>query len=197
MPRREDGTHADPGADPTKAAAYAAGKVGGSNRWLLTIPGALVLLAGLLALATPFVASVTAAFLFGAILLASGGVGLVAAATRNSGWDMAGTLALALLAVVAGLAMLLQPTAGILALSTLIGAYLAASGVLRLYHGLRNRGRSGAGWMIAGGVLSVLLAALLWFGFPYSAAWLPGVVLGIDLIVWGALLIGLAARTAT
>ena len=91
--------------------------------------------------------------------------------------------------------MLAEPVAGILALTSLVIAYIGASGVLRLYYGFRDRGDGGIR-MIATGILSVAIALLLWFGYSLNAALLPGVLLGIDLILWGALLLafGLAAR---
>ena len=47
---------------------------------------------------------------------------------------------------------------------------------------------------VALGSISVLLAVMLWFGLPFSATWVLGVLLGVDLAVWGALMIALAVR---
>ena len=46
--------------------------------------------------------------------------------------------------------------------------------------------------MIASGVLSLGLAVLLWFSLPGAALWLPGLLLAVDLILYGTLLIALA-----
>lgn len=184
---------AAPGAAPdeegsdTARAGEAVGRLVAGNSWVLRVTGAVSILAGILAIAVPFLASITAAILVGGLLVGSGAVGLVSA-FRREGWHVAAAFALSLVSVVAGLLMLFQPIAGILALTTLVIAYLGASGILRIWYGARQRD-DGGGWMIATGALSIVLALLLWFGFPFNAVWVPGLLLGIDLILWGALLL--------
>ncbi|MFW5642072.1 MAG: HdeD family acid-resistance protein, partial [Roseicyclus sp.] len=68
-----------------------------------------------------------------------------------------------------------------------------ASGLLRIWYGAKSLG-DGGGWMLALGVLSVVVALLLWFALPFSATWVLGVLLGVDLTIWGALMIALAVR---
>jgi len=196
MTNTSTGTHTERGeetgdreADP----AFRAGKAAAQNRWLLLVLGAVTVLAGVVALAMPFFASIAAALLVGWVLIASGVVGLFAAFRRNEGWHIAAAFALSLLAIVTGGLILVQPIAGILAITTLIIAYFAAAGILRIYYGAKSFG-DGGGWMVAAGALSLLLAILLWFGLPFNAAWVPGVLLGLDLILWGALLIAFGMR---
>jgi len=196
MANTSTGPHAEKGeatedreADP----AFRAGKAAAQNRWLLLVLGAVTVLAGVVALAMPFFASIAAALLVGWVLIASGVVGLFAAFRRNEGWHIAAAFALSLLAIVTGALILVQPIAGILAITTLIIAYFAAAGILRLYYGAKSYG-DGGGWMIASGALSLVLAILLWFGLPFNAAWVPGVLLGLDLILWGALQIAFGMR---
>jgi len=187
--KNDQGARAGREDDP----AFRAGKAAAQNRWLLLILGAVTVLAGIAALAMPFFASIAAALLLGWVLITSGVVGLFAAFRRNEGWHIAAAFALALLAIVTGALVLVQPIAGILAITTLIIAYFAAAGVLRLYYGAKSFG-DGGGWMVASGALSLLLAILLWFGLPFNAAWVPGVLLGLDLILWGALQIAFGMR---
>lgn len=184
----------DSSTDQTeRETAFRAGKSAAHNRWLLLIVGIVTLLAGVVALAMPFIASLTAAILAGWVLIVAGVFGLVTAFRRHDGWHVAAAFALALVSILGGILMLAQPLTGILALTTVLIAYFAASGVLRIWYGARALGEGG-GWMVATGALSFLLALLLWFGLPFSAAWVPGVFLGVDLIIWGALQIGLALR---
>lgn len=177
----------------TEADAFRAGRSAAHNRWLLVIVGAVSALAGLFAIGMPFLASLTAAYVTGGVLIVAGLVGLFTAFRRNDGWHIAAAFALAVLSVVVGVLILAQPIAGILALTTLVIAYFGASGILRIYYGTRMWG-DGGGWMLAVGVLSVAVAVLLWFGLPFNAAWVPGVLLGVDLIIWGAVLIGFAMQ---
>ncbi|HZX22426.1 MAG TPA: HdeD family acid-resistance protein, partial [Woeseiaceae bacterium] len=76
--------------------------------------------------------------------------------------------------------------------------FLVASGVLKLWFASRLQRTAGRGWMIAGGLLSVVLAALIGFGLPGSAMWVLGLFLGVDLIFYGITLLAIARipRTA-
>ncbi|MEL6644884.1 MAG: HdeD family acid-resistance protein [Pseudomonadota bacterium] len=190
------GHEADRGADAskeTKDAAFQAGKAVAHNRWLLLIVGTITVLAGVAAIAMPFLASLAAAVIVAWALILSGGVGLFTAFRRHDGWHIASSFALSVLSILGGILILSQPIAGLFALTTILIAFFAAAGILKIYYGVQSWG-DGGGWMVALGVVSVLFAALLWFEPPFNAAWLPGVVLAVDLILWGALQIALAIR---
>lgn len=181
-------------AQDTTAAAYAAGRFAVGNRWVLYLLGGISLLTGLLAIVLPLVGTLAAVLAVGVSLLVSGVLGGLAAFRERGGWQMASAFVLALLSLVAGVLMLAQPLLGIFALTTVFIAWLLVGGGWRLWAGLTGTGRRGAGWMIASGVLAIALAVLLWAGLPDNAAWVPGLVFGLDLLFWGALLIVLAAE---
>ena len=162
--------------------------------WVLWVMGGAAVLAGVLALFMPLVATLAATTLAAAMLLLSGTVGLFAAFRREGGGAIAAGIAISVLSVIGGLLMLFMPLAGILAISTLILAYLAFSGGMKLWYALRAGGEAmpGRGWMIASGALSLLLAAVLWFQLPEAALWLPGLFLAVDLLMYGAMMLALA-----
>jgi len=188
-PRANNPHNLSPGGEALEHTGGARKDANGSvQRWPLYVLGGVSVLAGVVAIGAPFIASLTAAFLAGGLLLGSGIVGLVATFQRRTGHHMAAGFAIAALSIVAGLLMIFQPVAGIVALTTLIIAFFAAAGVLRVWYGAKSLG-DGGGWMLATGLLSLTLAALLWFGLPFNAAWVPGVLLGVDLIFWGAMLL--------
>lgn len=184
--------HPEPSAREREA-AYDAGRRVGTSQWVLYAVGIVSILGGLIAIAMPFLGTLTAALVAGAALVASGLMGLFTAFRRHEGWHIAAAFALALLSIVVGVMIFLQPVAGIFALTTLVIAWFAASGLLRIWYGAKSLG-DGGGWMLALGVLSVGVALLLWFGLPFSATWVLGVLLGVDLVVWGALMIAFAVR---
>ncbi|WP_324753006.1 HdeD family acid-resistance protein [Roseovarius sp. Pro17] len=182
---------------PASEAAYAAGQEAAHNKWLLLIIGIVTLIGGLLAIAMPLIASFTAALVMAWVLIASGIVGIIAAFRRRHGWHMLAAFLSAALSVVIGLLILAQPMIGLITITALIIVFFATSGALRIYYGARLiKTGAGGGWMIAGGALSLLLAVMLISGLPFSAAWVPGVLLGIDLTIWGAILIAIGTRAA-
>ena len=194
-PRDRNGPKPDhEGLDRGLAGLYGFDAQGDRPVWVLWVIGGAALLAGVLALFMPLVATLAAATLTAAMLLLSGIVGLFAAFRREGGGAIAAGVALSLLSVVGGLLMLFVPLAGILAISTVIIAFLAVSGGLKLWYALREREEDmpGRGWMIASGALSLALAVVLWLQLPAAALWLPGLFLAVDLLMYGAMMLALA-----
>lgn len=185
-----------PMADSASDVSLGRGEFARGPRWALVAIGVASIIAGIAAILLPFFASLAAVLTVGWCLVFSGAVGLFAAFRRHETWEMASTFGLSVLAIGVGILMILQPFVGIVALATLIIAWLGASGVLRLWYGLKRRREPGAIWMMLSGLAAFAVALLLWFGFPFNAIWLPGVVLGFDLMLWGALLIVLSRKPA-
>jgi uncharacterized membrane protein HdeD (DUF308 family) len=48
------------------------------------------------------------------------------------------------------------------------------------------------GWLLAAGILDILVAAVVIAGLPGSAAWAIGLLVGINLVFGGTSLIGMA-----
>ncbi|WP_167767147.1 DUF308 domain-containing protein [Jannaschia formosa] len=164
------------------------------NGWLLWMAlGVLSLIAGGLALMNPFVASITAELIAAWAFVAIGAISCVAA-FRNRGDRTAlfVGLALGLVFVVMGVVLLLDPLRGLLSLTLLFSLLLILGGGFRLVYAFgAERGRTRVA-MIASGVVSILLAAVILAGFPASAVIVPGVVLAVELISNGVSLILLA-----
>ena len=165
-------------------------------RWLAAF-GAIMLIGGLLALANPFAASITAEILAGAAFVAGGAVQLWIAAAGTAGADrgtrwLSGGLGAILLLL--GIVLIANPLAGLLTLTIAVGALFAGMGAARIALALRWRPAAGWGWMAASGGLSLILAAIILFTLPGSALAILGILLGVDLTVSGAVSLALAWR---
>jgi uncharacterized membrane protein HdeD (DUF308 family) len=106
----------------------------------------------------------------------------------------------ALLGVVAGILLLVWPRQGALSLTAVLIAFLLVEGVLTLMYALERRGGlSGRwGWMLASGILDIVLGVLLFLGFPGTAVWALGLLLGLNLLFggWALIIMALHARQA-
>jgi hypothetical protein len=60
---------------------------------------------------------------------------------------------------------------------------------------LAGRGNDGWRWLLASGVVSLLLAVLLRVGSPSTAVWAVGVLFGVNLLTTGVTLIALGMAT--
>lgn len=153
--------------------------------WLLAL-GIVQVVGGAIAIAVPALASLAAVVVFGAALLASAIFQLIhALRTRKwpgSVWYILGGL----LYAAAGILVLLFPLGGILTLTAIIATVLIAEGAVRGIVANAMKPKAGWGWWLASGIASVLLGVLLFIGWPATAPWAIGLLLGINLIFSGA-----------
>jgi uncharacterized membrane protein HdeD (DUF308 family) len=100
-------------------------------------------------------------------------------------------LASAVLAIVVGVLMLLWPLSGAISLTLVLTAFFILDGVASIMHAPAHRQQLTGqwGWLLGGGLIDLALAALIIAGFPRSAAWAIGLLVGIDLIFGGTSLI--------
>jgi uncharacterized membrane protein HdeD (DUF308 family) len=169
------------------------------NRLTVMIGGVLLVLLGLAAILTPYLTGVAISLVLGGILVV-GALVHTAAAFSAQGWrGSVFTLALAILYGVAGITMLANPSLGLVALTLVLAVYLLTEGVVQLVMGLRLRANENWSWLLASGIVSVLLSSLILLGFPASADWAVGLLFGVNLLTSGLalVLVGMAAPSAT
>jgi uncharacterized membrane protein HdeD (DUF308 family) len=97
--------------------------------------------------------------------------------------------------VVAGIALLLRPVSGAIAVTVMLIIFFGLGGVAKLFYPLQ-RSRYLAtyrGWIRASGLVDLTLASLMFFGLPEIASWAPGLLLGANLVLGGVALIAVAA----
>lgn len=163
-----------------------------NNRgWLVGI-GIVLMVIGLGAIAFPVVSSIAVETVTGAVL-AIGGLARLIHSFANKEWSgffleiFAG-----LFWVIAGAYLLLVPLEGLAVLTLVVAASFMADGVLRVILAFQMRKQRSWGWMLAGGMVSVLAGIMLAFQFPFSALWALGVLAGINLFStgWVMLMLG-------
>ena len=155
--------------------------------WYL-IQGALMVLAGLLALVYPVVSSFAVVLFLGWLLIISGvvqGISLIDARNVPHFWLQ---LISVVLSVIVGLLFLRHPGEGLLTLTLLLIVFFMVEGISKVIFSLTIRPFPNWGWVLASGIISILLAFYLWTSLPVTAIWLLGVLLGIQLISEGAAL---------
>lgn len=161
------------------------------SKWL----GGLLIATGTLAILFPLAMSLAAELLVGIVLTATALMEIIHAFQCRS-WKgalvngLTGLIALAL-----GVLLLAYPLTGVVSLAVLLGVLFFASGVFRIAVALRLRPYDGWGWLLASGLLALVLALIVGLLLPHAAAWVLGVTLGVDLIFigWWLLHIGMTA----
>ncbi|MBV9511363.1 MAG: DUF308 domain-containing protein [Caulobacteraceae bacterium] len=158
--------------------------------WLV-VEGAVLVVLGILALLAPLAAGLAVSLILGVILVLSGVFGLISAMAGAAHQHRVLSLASSVLALAVGMALLFYPLAGPLALALLLAAYLLVDGVILIGLAMDHRRRATArwGWLIASGVIDLILAAALVMLSAVGSTILLGAFVGIDLIVAGAALV--------
>lgn len=106
-------------------------------------------------------------------------------------WWLLLVVGIALLAV--GILVFIYPARSYLDLSVLFGWLILFSGVMEVVLAARSRHFvTGRGWMLAGGIIEIILGAILVFNVALSAVTLP-IFLGFWLLMRGFATIGLAS----
>ena len=94
----------------------------------------------------------------------------------------------------AGGVLLWNPWQGLATLTYVLIAFFIIDGILIIILALQHR-RELSGrweWMMIGGVMDLVLAAIIISGLPGTLAWALGLLVGIDLVWGGISLIGMA-----
>jgi uncharacterized membrane protein HdeD (DUF308 family) len=156
----------------------------------------LMLLAGVLAIAMPPVAGLAVNIVVAWLLLLSGAMHLLFAwYTRTAGaavWEVL----LGLVYGAVGIYLLAQPVVGLAALTLALAIYLFLEAVLEFTAWSYLRRLGGAGWLLFDGVVTLILAVMIWRTWPSSTEWVIGTLVGFSMLFSGIsrLMLSLAAR---
>jgi uncharacterized membrane protein HdeD (DUF308 family) len=156
--------------------------------------GIVLAVLGLAAMIVPPLASLAVTIFLGWMFLISGVAGLIATFWARQMPGFWWSLFSAALAVLAGLVLLARPMQGVLTLTIVVGAYFLAEGVATIMYALEHRRELSErwSWLLVSGLLDILIAFLIIAGLPGSAEWAIGLLVGINLVLGGASLVGMA-----
>lgn len=158
------------------------------------IEGIVLVILGLAAIALPPFAGLAVTVVLGWLFLFGGAVGLVATFNEKNAPGFWWSLFSAAIAVLAGGVLLANPLHGVATLTYVLIAFFVIDGVLIIVMALEHR-RELSGrwqWMMLGGVIDLILAAIIIEGLPGTLAWALGLLVGIDLLWGGMSLIAMA-----
>jgi uncharacterized membrane protein HdeD (DUF308 family) len=164
----------------------------GKSPWL-TVEGVLLILLGLAALLMPMMAGLAATLVFAWILILSGMIGLISAFAGRAHSHLGWSLASAIVGLAIGVTLFVYPLAGAVLLTLVIAAYLFLDGIALIGISLDHRKRQAGpwAWLLASGLIDLLLAAVIMFMSAIGSVVLIGVVVGLSLMIAGIALLAL------
>ena len=170
------------------------------EHWVLfLIEGIVLVVLGILAILVPPLATITFTFFIGWLFLIMGIMGLITTFWARHAPGFWWSLLSAVLAIAAGIVLLINPFSGAFTLTLLLIAFFILEGVLSIMYALEHKKElSGRwGWMLASGVIDLILAGIILIGLPGTAAWALGLLVGINMLFGGSALIAMALHART
>jgi uncharacterized membrane protein HdeD (DUF308 family) len=160
----------------------------------LTLTGVLLMVFGIIAIATPAVAGTAVVLVIGAVLLIAGIVEFIEGFRADTWSSRIASLILGLLTVACGLGVLAHPILGLKVLTLLLAAFFVVTGFWKIIASFGFRHESGWLFMLASGLISLLLCVIIWQQWPVSGLWAVGILVGVDLLVTGISMIAMAGH---
>jgi len=164
---------------------------------LFLAQGIVMMVLGFLGVAVPFLATLAVEMFVGWLFLVAGLFRAVWVWRSRQTPGFAWSLLTAVLAIALGLVLILRPLAGVLTLTMVLVAFFIIEGIASIVGAIEHRRHLRSwGWVLFSGIIDLLLAYLIWAGWPSSAAWAIGLLVGINMLFFGLSLVmtALAAR---
>jgi uncharacterized membrane protein HdeD (DUF308 family) len=154
-----------------------------------------LILAGLLAILLPPIMGLGVTLYIGWLLVLSGIAHFVFAWKSHSAGAVLWEVLVGLVYLFAGGYLILHPLAGLLSLTLLLAIYLCIEGIFEIILSFQLT-RDGRFWMIFEGIVTLILAVMIWRTWPYSTIWAIGTLVGISMVFSGIsrLMFSLACR---
>lgn len=151
----------------------------------LTALSVLMIIAGVLAIVVPPAAGIAVAILVGWLLVFSGGAHLAFAWRTRTTAGFLWELLLGILYVAVGAYVLLHPVAGLATLTLALAIYLFVEGILELALSFLLRPMPGSSWILLDGIITLILAVMIWRTWPSSTEWVIGTLVGASMLFSG------------
>jgi len=164
---------------------------------LFLIEGIILVILGLLAIVVPPLATIAVTIFIGWLFLISGVAGLITTFGARHAPGFWWSLLSAILGIAAGIVLLAWPVSGAISLTLLLVAFFVIEGVLSIMYAFEHkRELTGQwGWMLASGIIDLVLAAMIFGGLPSTAAWALGLLVGINMLFGGAAMTAIALHS--
>ena len=157
--------------------------------------GILTMFFGLFAIGSPLYSGLAVAMMVGFALVAAGASMTVFAFRAPSLGRGMLKLLFGALTILVGIAVLSQPGIALVKLTMLLGAYFIADGIMTLIIAWNVKPQQGWGWMAFNGAVTLVLAYMILSGWPETALWVVGMLVGIRLLFAGVTMLTLGSRS--
>jgi len=150
-----------------------------------TVIGALMIVAGIVAIAVPLAAGIAVNLLVAWLLVFCGLAHLLFGWHNRSVGATLWEVLLGLLYVGIGSYLLFKPLVGLAALTLALAGFLLFEAAFEIALFFQLRQHRGSGWIVFDGLITLALAVMIWLSWPSSSEWAIGTLIGISMLFSG------------
>jgi uncharacterized membrane protein HdeD (DUF308 family) len=155
-----------------------------ASNWSMAI-SVLMIVAGVLAIVAPLMAGIAVTAVVSWLLIFSGVLHLSLAWRGDHASAIVWEILIGVLYGAIGFYVLMNPVTGLAGLTVAVAVYLLLEGVLEFVLSFQLRSARGSGWLLVDGMVTLVLAVMIWSTWPSSAAWAIGTLVGISMLFSG------------
>ena len=157
----------------------------------------IMILVGLLALSLPIASSFGVARLLGWLLVFGAGFQLIHSFRSKGAGHIVWKVLVALVFLITGIYFLMHPFLAVAVVTLVLALFFLVEGLVDVFSYFATREAGASGWILVNGIVSIILAVMIWRHWPTSALWVLGVLVGVGLLVTGLsrLMMALAVRS--
>lgn len=159
----------------------------------LTVMGVLLVIFGVVAIATPAVAGATVVMVIGAVLALVGIVQIITGLRTDGMVNKITPVVLGVLALLCGGTLLGEPWIGMKYITLFLAIFFGIEGFSKIVASFSYRPASGWFMLLISGVIAMFLGFLIWKQWPISGMWAVGILVGVNLLSTGISMIFLAS----
>ena len=156
--------------------------------WVLfLLQGIIMMVLGAAAIVWPQISTLAVDLYVGWMFLFSGLTGLVTMFIASSGAPFLWSLLTAALSLFVGVLLLWHPAEGAVSLTLVLIAFFIVEGIFQIAATIQHRTAfpDSWGWLLMSGIADLVLAAMMIWGWPSTAVWALGLIVGLNLITSG------------
>ena len=161
--------------------------------------GVLLIIFGMLAVGSPFVAAVAVNVVIAWLIVLAGVVHLILAFHAHGAGSLLWKLLVGLAYLCFGTYLIMHPVLGVASLTLVLASLFLVEGIFDIALFFKMRSMRGSSWVLIDGIITLVLGLMIYLQWPSSSAWAIGTLVGVSMIISGVtrVLLSLAVRKTT
>jgi uncharacterized membrane protein HdeD (DUF308 family) len=147
--------------------------------------GVLLIIAGMLAVGSPFVAAIAVNVVIAWLIVLAGVFHLILAFQAFRAGAVVWKLLVGVAYIAFGVYLILHPQIAVASLTLLLATLFLVEGVLCIVLFFQMRSVGGSGWILVDGIITLALGLMIYLQWPSSSAWAIGTLVGVSMIISG------------